>query len=286
MNKSQIYSVNWPDVSNVHVAAAALNLLIANLSRSAVDEFVGSGLRAHNPERANQRRQAKDEDEKHTRKIFTILLDQINERIRELNAQLAQLKADLEELQQIEQSLEAELGGLDEMGGELGIDRIPGEADEAHRKRLKLEIDKQIQAGNIDPASLLAQWSTNRDYIAFNLSQQATVKDEANRLQRAAASRDPETMQRALDEASRDGLAEARLQKIETAEYELDDRFIQTAVDVEVVDGIERESALGSFMSARLKGEFTTAHDREAAELDQDLSKSDTQIPGINPTNS
>ncbi len=288
MNKSQIYSVNWPDVRNVHIQAEALHVFIANQSRDATEEFVGSGQRTHHPERTIPQQQAKKEEEEFSQKNLHILMAQIQDHVRDLEIKLAELKAEMKQLLKIQSKIETDLGGLDKMGQEVGTLRLPGEDNETYRKRLKEDIDRKIKTGEIAPASMLAQWSTNRDYISFNLDHQAAVIDETNRLQRAAATKDPALMQQALDGATTAGLYQYEtISDNEAIDRELDDRFIQTDVDAEVVDKDVREYSADNLMASRLKGNFITAHDGAAPvqEPEQSADQLDTGNPGIKPTN-
>ncbi|MCZ6802904.1 MAG: hypothetical protein O7D86_02930 [Proteobacteria bacterium] len=258
--------VNWPDVRNVPIQAEALNVLIANWSREATGEIVGSGQRAHNPEGAIQQKQANKEKEKDTRTKFNILMAQIRDRITELEAQLAELKAEMAPLRGRETTVESSLGGLDKMGQDLGASRLPDEEDETYRNRLKLIIDRKITAGEIDPASVLAQWSTNRDYIHFNLDQQAILSEDIHDLKQAAATENPQIMEQALDKS------------------QVDERVINGEVDTETISSKEiRESSYLSVLS--LTGVFGKAQDdtNPVQELAHNSEQSNEPAPGINP---
>jgi len=224
--------VNWPDVRNVPIQTDALNLFIANQSLDAIEEIVGSGQRAHNPEGAIQREQARKEKEKDTRTKFNILMAQIRDRITELENQWAELKAEMVQLRVRETTLESSLGGLDKMGQDLGASRLPDEDDEAYRTRLKLIIDRKITAGEIDPASMLAQWSTNHDDILHNKKQQTIVTGKIQTLEQAIQTRDPQIMEQALELSSKEEFGQSYLDLMSDNNDRNEESHIQSSFKV------------------------------------------------------
>jgi len=111
------------------------------------------------------------------------------------------------------------------------------------------------------------------------------VKDEANRLQRAAATKDPALMQQTLDGATTAGLYQYEtISNDEVIDNELDNRFIHTDIEAKIItDKDTREDGWDALLSSRLKGKFTAAHDVPAPAQEPEPNPEQSAIPGFKP---